>query len=148
MPFLKDIADRVLLDATNIDHVLMHKLIGHTLDFNRVIYNSGVFYTKEELKELTTATVGIGKYMQTLRARAKEAKQLIWGIKPKLHYMQHFPDEAKLISPKVVQCYIEESFIGKVAQIWASSKSGPYSETIQQLSLLKYLVWLSIEHDL
>ena len=73
---------------------------------------------------------------------------MIWGIKPKAHYMQHFPDEAKLISPRVVQCYIEESFIGKIAQIWASSKAGPYQETIQQVSLLKYLVWLCIELDL
>ena len=145
MPFLKDIADRVLLDTNNIDHVLMHKLIDHTLDFNRVIYSSGVFCTEEEVKELKTATVGIGKYMRTLRAQAKKEKQLIWAIKPKLHYMQHFPDEARLISPRMVQCYIEESFIGKVAGILSSSKAGPYSETIQHVALVKYLVWLSIE---
>ena len=75
----------------------------------------------------------------------QKEKQLIWAIKPKLHYMQHFPDEARLISPRMVQCYIEESFIGKVAGIWSSSKSGPYSETIQHVALVKYLVWLSIE---
>ena len=75
-------------------------------------------------------------------------RQLIWAIKPKTHYMQHFPAEAKLISPRVVQCYIEESYIGKIAQIWKSSKCAPCSETNQSLSLLKYLVWLSIELDL
>ena len=48
----------------------------------------------------------------------------------------------------MVQCYIEESFIGKVAGIWSSSKSGPYSETIQHVALVKYLVWLSIELNL
>ena len=148
MPFLKDIANRVLLDADDIDHVLMHKLIDHTLDFNRVIYGTGVFCTEREVEELKTACVGIGKYMQTLRGRAKKEKQLIWAIKPKLHYMQHFPDEARLISPRMVQCYIEESFIGKVAGIWSSSKSGPYSETIQHVALVKYLVWLSIELNL
>ena len=82
--------------------------------------------------------------MQLLRSRAKAAKQLLWHIVPKTHYMQHFPQEARLISPRIVQCYIEESYIGKIAQIWASSKSGPYKDTIQYWVLLKYLVWLTI----
>ena len=60
----------------------------------------------------------------------------------------HFPAEAALISPRHVQCYIEESFIGKIAAIWASAKSGPHKETIQVVALLKYLVWICIELDL
>ena len=59
--------------------------------------------------------------------------------------MQHFPEEAKLINPRVVQCYIEESYIGKIAKIWASCKNGPYRATIQQVSLLKWLVALAVE---
>ena len=62
--------------------------------------------------------------------------------------MQHFPTEATLINPKVVQCYIEESYIGKVAKIWASSKNGSHRETIQRVVLLNYLVWLVVEMDL
>ena len=62
--------------------------------------------------------------------------------------MQHFPTEAKLINPKVVQRYIEESYIGNVAKIWASSQNGPHRETIQRIVLLKYLVWLAVEMDL
>ena len=126
----------------------MHTLISHTVEFNRLMYSSGTFFTEPELQALKIATEGVGKYMQLLRARAKEKKQLIWHIIPKPHYMQHFPEEAKLISPRVVQCYIEESFIGKVAQIWASSKNGPYSEIIQYIVLLKYLVWLAVDLDL
>ena len=148
MPFLQELADRYLTDANNMDHVLIHSLIRHTLDFNRLAYSSGVFFTAEELAGFTVATQGVGKYLQLLRARAKAAKQLLWHIVPKAHYMQHFPAEAKLISPRVVQCYIEESYIGKIAQIWASSKCGPYSETIQAVSLLKYLVWVVVELDL
>ena len=62
--------------------------------------------------------------------------------------MQHFPAEARLISPRAVQCCIEESYIGKVAKIWASSKNGPYRETIHRVVTLKYLVWLVVELDL
>ena len=148
LPFLKYIADRYLTDESNIDHVLIHLLIRHTLEFNRVMYSAGTFFTDAEIHELTNATLGVGKYMQLLRARAKEAGSLLWHITPKTHYMQHFPAEAKLISPKAVQCYIEESYIGKIAQVWASCKNGPVKETIQATALLKYLIWLAIELDL
>ena len=148
VPFLKVLADTYLTDGANLDHVLMHELINHTIEFNRLTYSSSTFFTEPELAAFAKATEGVGKYMQLLRSRAKAAKQLIWHILPKTHYMQHFPEEAKLISPRIVQCYIEESFIGKIALIWASSKNGPYSETIQRIGLLKYLVWLAIELDL
>ena len=148
VPFLKVLADKFLTDVNELDHVLMHELIKHTIKFNDVIYSSGTFLTQSEIEKLTVATQGVGKYMQLLRSRAKADKQMLWYISPKTHYMQHFPDEARLINPRVVQCYIEESFIGKIAAIWASTKNGPYSQVIQRTALLKYLVWLVIELDL
>ena len=148
VPFLKVLADTFLTDAANLDHLLMHELIKHTIEFNRLTYSSGTFFTEPELAAIAKAAEGVGKYIQLLRSRAKAAKQLIWHIIPKTHYMQHFPEEAKLISHRIVQCYIEESFIGKIAQIWASSKNGPYTDSIQRLALLKYLVWLAVELDL
>ena len=126
MPFLKDLANRHLTDPNEMDHVIIHQLLEHTAEFNRLMYSSAAFLTPEELAAFDQATKGIGKYMQLLRKRAKGAKQLLWKIVPKTHYMQHFPDEARLINPRVVQCYIEESYIGKLAQIWASARNGPY----------------------
>ena len=148
MPFLKELADRYLTDKGNLDHVLTHQLLQRTLEFHRLVSSSGTFFTAGELAAFTTATEGVGKLMQLMRAMAKLAKQLLWHLTPKTHFMQHFPGEARLISPRMVQCYIEESYIGKVAQIWASSENGPYVETIQRVALLKYLVWLSVELDL
>ena len=148
IPVLKDLADRYLTNGDDLDHVLIHELIKHTIEFNLLTYSTGTFFTEPELAAYRTATQGVGKYMQLLRSRAKAAKQLLWHTVPKTHYMQHFPDEARLINPRIVQCYIEESYIGKIAQLWASSKNGPYSETIQGLGLLKYLVWLVVELDL
>ena len=148
MPFLQKLADMHLIDRDDMDHLLIHRLVHDAIGFNRTLNESGTFLTGTELQQLTTHTQGVGKYLQLLRSRAKTQKQLLWHITPKTHYMQHFPDEARLINPKAVQCYIEESTIGKVAKIWASSKSGPYRETIQRTALLKYLLWLSIEMDL
>ena len=148
MPFLQDLAREHLQDIGNLDQQLMRRLIHHTLEFIRVLNSSGVVLTQLQLDDLKVATEGVGKFMQLLRHRAKEQKQLLWHIVPKTHYMQHFPAEARLINPKVVQCYIEESYIGKVAKIWSSSKNGPHKDTIQRVVLLKYLVWLAVEMDL
>ena len=62
--------------------------------------------------------------------------------------MMHFPKEARLASPRTVQNYIEESYIGKISKIWSSCKNGPHRETIQLVALVKYLVWLCIELEL
>ena len=137
-----------LQDIGNLDHQLIRRLIHHNLEFIGVLNSSGVVLTQLQLDDLKMATEGIGKFMQLLRHKAKEQKQLLWHIVPKTHYMQHFPAEARLINPKVVQCYIEESYIGKVAKIWSSSKNGPHKDTIQRTVLLKYLVWLAVEMDL
>ena len=91
MPFLKDIADRYLTSDLEVDHVIMHQLIRHTMEFHRLSYSSGTFFTPEDLAAYDEATKGMGKYLQLLRRRAKEAQQLLWAIKPKAHYMQHFP---------------------------------------------------------
>ena len=148
MPFLQLLADRHLASGQNEDHLLIRRVITHTLNFIRLLNSSPFFLSEEQLKALKISTEGVGKYMQLLRSRAKEQKQLLWHITPKTHYMQHFPEEASLINPRAVQCYIEESYIGKVARIWSSSKHGPHRETIQRMVLLKYLVWLVVELSL
>ena len=148
MPFLATLAEKHLTDNENTDHLLIHKLVHHAIGFNHTLNMAGAFRTEADHAQFTTHTQGVGKYLQLLRHRAKNQKQLLWHITPKSHYMQHFPEDARLINPKSVQCYIEASTIGKIAKIWASSKSGPYRDTIQRVALLKYLVWLSIEMKL
>ena len=51
---------------------------------------------------------------------------MLWHITAKTHYMMHFPKEARLVSPRIVQNYIEESYIGKIGQIWSSCKHGTH----------------------
>ncbi len=65
MPLLKVIADLDLTDIRNLDHVLMHLLIEHVLELNRLNYSTGIFFTQAEL------AAHAGKYMQALRQRAK-----------------------------------------------------------------------------
>ena len=93
MPFLKDLANRHLTSATNADHVIIHQLLNHTMEFHRLSYSSGTFFTPEELAAYDEAAKGMGKYMQLLRNRAKAAKQLLkptsCSISPKRHDSFH-----------------------------------------------------------
>ena len=145
---LKDIANAILTDITHEYQVAIYILIDHVLEFDRVMYTSGRFLTQEELISFTEATQGVCKMMQLLRSIAKRDKQLLWHIVRNTHCMQHFPAEAASISSRYVQCYIEESFIGKIAKVWSSSKHGPYAGTIQAAALLKHLMWVIIEMEL
>ena len=56
MPLLKELALRHLTDSNNMDHVIIHQLIMHTLEFHRLAYSTGVFFTTGELAAFTEAT--------------------------------------------------------------------------------------------
>ena len=56
MPFLETLANRHLKDTANFDHVCMHILIGHCLQFNNVLNGSGLILTPSKLEEFTKAT--------------------------------------------------------------------------------------------
>ena len=72
----------------------------------------------------------------------------MWHITPKTHAMKHLPGEARSIGPRVVQCYSEESMVGRATKIWASCKNGQCAYLVQEVSLIKYIVILAIELDL
>ena len=74
MPFLKVVADECLTNDDNRHHCLMHVLIKAVLDFNRLTYSTGVFYTTAELEALTETAQRIGSFMQLLRSEFKEEK--------------------------------------------------------------------------
>ena len=59
--------------------------------------------------------------------------------------MMHLPGEARLIEPRIVQCYSEESMVGRATKIWASCKKGPYAYSIQEVSLINYLVVIELD---
>ena len=86
--------------------------------------------------------------MQYLGSNSRDRFELLWHITPKIHAMMHLPTEARLIGPRIVQCYSEESIVGRATKIWANCKHGPYAYSMHEVNLIKYLVVLSIELDL
>ena len=76
VPFLKVLVDAYFTDGANVDHVLMHQLLHHTIEFKRVMDGVGAFWTEHDVEQLAKVTEGAGKYVHLLRAKAKEDKYL------------------------------------------------------------------------
>ena len=89
-----------------------------------------------------------GKYIMLLRQISKDRGDMLWQIVPKTHYMQHLALQSRLLNCRCVQVYKEESMVGKITAIYASCADGPYSNTIQFGTLVKYLTLLCLELEL
>ena len=74
VPVLKALADTYFTDGTNVDHVLMHQLLHHTIEFKRVMDAVGAFWTVHDVEQVAKVSDGIGKHVHLLRAKAKEDK--------------------------------------------------------------------------
>eukprot|EP00959_Pyramimonas_sp_CCMP1952_P017985 381448-Pyramimonas_sp.AAC.1 len=72
-----------------------------------------------------------------LRQAAKLAGKLRWKITPKVHRLQHVPDYARLLNPRWVQNYGEESLVGTNTAIWHKTMRGRYQKSVQSIVLLK-----------
>ena len=73
MPFLTVLANEHLQNIRgDMDHALMHMLIEHVLELNRLNYTTGVFFTQEQLEAYEVATQNVGKFMQ-LRQKPKRS---------------------------------------------------------------------------
>ena len=86
--------------------------------------------------------------MQKLNAFSFGRGEVSWWISPKVHYMQHFEQQADLINPRYTQCYAEESLMGRIAKIWRATAVGQYANIIQRAVLIRYLTVLVVSQHL
>ena len=89
---------------------------------------------------MQTLLYRFGRHFCWLSGEATEDGLLVWHLRPKLHFMQHLAEQSRLINPRYVQCYLEESICGKMAALAKSCFNGPnLPKKLQYLMLLKYL---------
>ena len=87
----------------------------------------------------------LGKYFQLCQRISANQGEPCWHITPKTHSTCHIPKQAALINPVKVQNYMEESLVGKVAEIWHGCASGTYHSTVQHTALFKYILGLFLD---
>ena len=107
-----------------------------------------MFMSKQQVGELKTYVDRLGRHMQLLRSIAEEADLRYYQITPKVHYGMHWPEQAELINPRFVQCYGDESLIGRMTEIWESSCNGPFVNTQQKVVAFKWLTLFALTLDL
>ena len=87
----------------------------------------------------------LGRNWQYLRHVSFTNEVNEWQITPKLHMAVHaVAEQARLINPRAVQNYGEESLVGRITKTWAAAANGPYHKVAQEIVLARYLVGLCI----
>ena len=142
LPFLSGLAQTHCTGRDGFDSSC-NKVFTSLMTIQRIMYSSGTFLTDEAKEEFKDAHLRLGRHWQLLRQLCERAGVNSFQITPKLHYTQHFADQANLINPRVVQNYIQESLIGRVAKVWSACANGPYADTVQQSSLARQ--WVGLE---
>ena len=105
---------------------------------------SGVFLTWQQWSNFDHAISRFVMHYSWLALDAIGRGEFLWNVVPKFHMLCHLSDQAQLLSPKATHTYKEESFVGRLTQLWAALANGPYFETVQKRALTRYLVGLEI----
>ena len=144
VPFLKHLAD-THFPAHGSFASSIRKVFTHLDEIERIFYGGGMFLTANEKQELEARFNSLGRHWQNLNILSFREGKNEWQITPKVHMAVHaIAEQARLINPRAVQNYGEESMVGRMTKIWAAAAKGPYQRTAQQMVLARYLVGLSI----
>ena len=101
---------------------------------------------KTEPTDLEKHCHKLGVHYQWLAVHAMNSGQKRWQQVPKLHYLvAHIPGQAKLINPIFVQGYCNESMVGTLSKIFASSYNGPHHDVSGVTVMKKYLTVMYID---
>ena len=90
----------------------------------------------------------IGFEIMRRREFARIDHKLNFNVTPKMHKLQHLHLYARILNPRWVQNYAEESLIGTTTTIWQKSIRGNYSDHVQENVVLKRTVGLLLRLEL
>ena len=107
-----------------------------------------MFMSAQQLADFTEATLDLGTFLQAARHLAQRKKKKNFQVTFKTHLCQHLPEQARLINPRYVTVYSEESLVYVVSKICRGSSSGKYKRLFSRTILLKYLVLLALSLEL
>ena len=101
-----------------------------------------------QLATLKAKVSDSGVHYQQVRAISKRAGIFGWAVTPKVHKVQHLPLVAESINTRYCQCYAEDATMGTVSTTWKGSARGRYTDSVQEVVLLKRLLALVLRLEL
>ena len=143
MPFVEKLA----IDYLGRDDPVNRHICTPSSSMNEVyhgLYSCDMFFNDNELLQFQRAVSKLNKYWMVCRAEADAADELYFQVRPKTHYQTHLREQAKLINPRFVAVYCEESLVGKIVRIWTRSISGPYLRRVQKVVIAKYVLMMTL----
>ena len=145
VPFLRHLAEKYYNSPHGGYAKSVRKIFKALDDVEAVFYSADMFLTDAEKLNLETSFNILGRHWHYLRHLSHTDKRHEWFISPKVHYATHaIAEQSKLINPKAVQNYGEESLVGRVTKLWGAAANGPYHAKAQLSTLCRYLVGLNI----
>ena len=136
VPFFHELVCKYCTAATPRDTCLTQTLASLVKIYD-VMYQSDTFLTPEAVVDLRAACVSFGEGYMRLRELSRRSGVLAFGMKPKVHKVQHLPFMSESINPRNVQCYSEESLMGSCVKTWKGTSHGRYKGTAQKVVLIK-----------
>ena len=143
VPFLKHLANEYFSGHGEYNSSV-RKVCYNLDEIETILYTSDMFLDDANLQRLDQCFRVLARHWQHLRFLSKKSFQNRWQITPKVHYSLHLPSQARLINPRAVQNYAEESLIGRLTKMWGKSANGPYERSAQFTVLSRYFVGLEI----
>eukprot|EP00959_Pyramimonas_sp_CCMP1952_P381296 7989598-Pyramimonas_sp.AAC.1 len=139
---------RRYLNSGSAEDVAIHAVVDSISEFYTLIYEAPLYIPDSVSLRLEAVCLKFGINYQRLRDISRRTGRLWWPVRPKHHKFQHWPFFSRVLNPRFIQCYNEESLIGSVCKIWKRSISGRYRPHVQGTVLLKKLVGLMLRCEL
>ena len=127
---------------------MMAKFLSHLEAVYDVYFSGSMFLDGPAIDRLQFNLYRMGECHMWLREACRSRGELAWQVLPKCHQAQHLGMQARLINPRFVMNYLEESCAVFLSKIWKGSLDGRFEETVQATVLLKYLVVLQYKLNL
>lgn len=144
--WLRTLARDFLVAGTPQDRMAC-ELIDELAEFYRILYSAGRFISIAEETRLQQVCSRFGNNFLHLREHSRRSEVNAFQVKPNIHKMMHVPMLARVLNPRYVQNYCEESLVGTCTKVWARSVAGRYRQHAQPTVLTNKLVGQLLRYE-
>ena len=138
-PFFADYAERFWAGGTEYEE-RMRAVVQCLKQFYDILGGQDLIMTPASLRKLRHTCTTFGQEFMRCREHARVQGLLSWQITTKVHKMQHIPAQARMLNPKHIACYIDESAIGTTTTVWKRSLKGKYKASASRNVFTKRVV--------
>ena len=143
-PFMAQLCSEVYALVPSLHNQRRMELFAYFKEFYQIIDDNGEFFSQETSARFSKVIFRILARNSWLHTQSIQQGHLRWHIIPKHHYLWHLAI-LKGRNPRFYQTYIDESFVGRLCNVYKACLDGQYMSGVQLTVFQKYLLALSIE---